>query len=114
MPFRVARRDLAQELRAAIRGERVRRVAWLVRIAFGPVEDEVGGDLDETRVHAVRRLRKQLDALKAMPNAPSLAGLSSADREDIVLTCSNEKLMHGPGAYNVCLAQQLKLKKRKK
>jgi hypothetical protein len=59
-------------------------------------------------------LRKQLDALKAMPNAPSLAGLSSADREDIVLTCSNEKLIHGPGAYNVCLAQQLKLKKRKK
>jgi hypothetical protein len=33
-------------------------------------------------------LRKQLDALKAMPNAPSLAGLNAAEREDFVLTCS--------------------------
>jgi len=59
-------------------------------------------------------LRKQLDALKAIPNAPSLAGLSAAEREDIVLTCSNEKLIHGPGAYNACLVQQLKKKKRLK
>jgi hypothetical protein len=59
-------------------------------------------------------LRKQLDALKAIPNAPSLAGLSAAQREDIVLTCSNEKLIHGPGAYNACLVQQLKKKKKLK
>jgi hypothetical protein len=59
-------------------------------------------------------LRKQLDALKAMPNPPSLAGLSAAEREDIVLTCSNEKLIRGPGAYNVCLVQQLKKKKKLK
>ena len=57
-------------------------------------------------------LRKQLDALKAMPNPPSLAGLNAAEREDVVLTCSNEKLIHGPGAYNACLVQQLKKKKR--
>jgi hypothetical protein len=59
-------------------------------------------------------LRKQLDALKAMPNPPSLAGLSAAEREDVVLTCSNEKLIHGPGAYNACLVQQLKKKKKLK
>src|SRR5579871_6550577 len=59
-------------------------------------------------------LRKQLDALKAMPNPPSLAGLSAAEREDVVLTCSNEKLIHGPGAYNTCLVQQLKKKKKLK
>jgi hypothetical protein len=59
-------------------------------------------------------LRKQLDALKAMPNPPSLAGLTAAEREDVVLTCSNEKLIHGPGAYNACLVQQLKKKKKLK
>jgi hypothetical protein len=59
-------------------------------------------------------LRKQLDALKAIPNPPSLAGLSAAEREDVVLTCSNEKLIHGPGAYNACLVQQLKKKKKLK
>jgi DnaJ domain len=59
-------------------------------------------------------LRKQLDALKAMPNPPSLAGLNAAEREDVVLTCSNEKLIHGPGAYNACLVQQLKKKKKLK
>ncbi|MBV9887513.1 MAG: J domain-containing protein [Acidobacteria bacterium] len=59
-------------------------------------------------------LRKQLDALKAMPNPPSLAGLSAAEREDVVLTCSNEKLIHGPGAYNACLVQQLKKKRKLK
>ncbi|HUE43738.1 MAG TPA: hypothetical protein VMP12_09235, partial [Candidatus Sulfotelmatobacter sp.] len=59
-------------------------------------------------------LRKQLEALKAIPNPPSLAGLSAAEREDVVLTCSNEKLIHGPGAYNACLVQQLKKKKKLK
>jgi hypothetical protein len=43
-----------------------------------------------------------------------LAGLSSAEREDMILTCSNEKLIHGPGAYNACLVQQLKKKKKLK
>jgi len=59
--LRVRRRLLAEELRTAVGGEGMRRVVDLVRRSLAAVEDEVGRDLDQQRVHLVCRVGEELD-----------------------------------------------------
>ena len=56
-PRLLARRRLAVELRAPVRGERVRPVRLDVRRALAPVEDVVGRVVDERRAERGRVLR---------------------------------------------------------
>src|SRR5205823_3028218 len=57
---RVRGRLLAQAFRTAVGGERGGRRVDLVRLARRAVEDEVGRELHQQRVHVVRGLREEL------------------------------------------------------